>query len=76
MSTDVLDMLCSELQVEAFNLPLEDGDKRELWFARCAQVLAAIKDPEARASQAINFAMGLALRGVPGEFVLRKLGAV
>ena len=74
MSQDVIDLMCSELTREAFHLPLYDADARELWMARCVQVLAAIHDPDARASQAVNFAMGLALRGVPSPLVLRQFG--
>lgn len=74
MSQDVLALMVAELQREAFTVPLYDADARELFLARCGQVLEAIKDPDARASQAVNFAMGLALRGVPGQLVLRKWG--
>lgn len=71
---DALDELAGELQAESFHLPLHDADRRERWFANCAQVLAAIKDPAARQAQAMNFAMGLAVRGVPSELVLRQFG--
>ena len=68
--SDCLTELCRELQMQAFTLPIENADVRETWRANCAQVLSAIPDPEARASQAMNFAMGLVVRGVPSDVVL------
>lgn len=68
--SDVLTELARELQIESFTVPIHDADARELWRSRCAQVLAAIPDPEARASQAMNFAMGLVVRGVCSDVAL------
>ena len=68
--SDCLTDMIRELQIESFTVPLHDADARELWRHRCAQVLAAIPDPEARASQAMNFAMGLVVRGVPSDVVV------
>lgn len=70
--SDCVHAMIRELQIEGFTLPLHDADARELWRQRCAQVLAAIPDPEARASQAVNFALGVALRGVPSAIVLSQ----
>ena len=72
-SQDVLDIMIAELQVEAFTVPIYDGDRREQWLSRCRQVLAAIPDPEQRAGQALSFALGLALRGIPSELILGRL---
>jgi hypothetical protein len=69
---DCLQELIKELQVEGFTVPLYDADAVALWRTRCAQVLAAIPDPEARASQAVNFALGVALRRVPSAIVLSQ----
>ena len=71
--SDCVHAMIRELQIEGFTLPLHDADARELWRQRCAQVLAAIPDPEARASQAMNFAMGLAMQGVASEIALSYL---
>ena len=68
---DVLDIMIDELEVEAFTVPIYDGDRREQWLSRCRQVLAAIPNPHQRTGQALSFALGLALRGVPSELVLR-----
>ena len=70
-SQDVLDIMIAELQVAAFTIPIYDCDTREEWLSRCRQVLAAIPDPEQRAGQAMAFALGMALRGIPSELVLR-----
>ena len=70
MSQDALQLLIAELQREGFTVPLHDADAVALWRMRCAQCLAAIHDPEMRVSQAMNFAMGVALRGVPSELIL------
>ncbi len=70
---DCLTELSRELQIESFTLPLYDADARAQWRTRCAQVLAAIPDPEARAIQAMNFAMGLVVRGVASEVALHYL---
>ncbi len=69
---DCLSELIKELQVEGFTVPLYDADAVGLWRTRCAQVLTAIPDPEARASQAVNFALGVALRGIPSAIVLSQ----
>ena len=72
---DCLQELTKELQIEAFTVPLYDADAVALWRTRCAQVLAAMPDPEARASQAMNFALGVVLRyDIPSAIILNQLG--
>ena len=69
---DCLTELAKELQIQAFTVPIHDADAREQWRDHCAQLLAALP-PEERASQAMNFAMGLVVRGVSSDVALHYL---
>jgi hypothetical protein len=69
---DCLQELAKELQIQAFTVPIHDGDAREQWRNNCAQLLSALP-PDERASQAMSFAMGLVVRGVSSDVALHYL---
>ena len=69
---DCLYELTSELQRQAFTVPLHDADARTLFFQRAGQLIAALPLEE-RADYAVSLAMGFALRGVPSQIVLQHL---
>ena len=60
MSHDPLHQMISECQIGLSNLDPSDCDAREALIATCALTLSSIKDPQARISQANNYAILMA----------------
>ena len=54
---DVLAVMLKELQDTGAQLDPCDADAREAWMSACGVALSAIKDPHARASQLMAFAI-------------------